>query len=102
MESTVQQNLDGIVRLCRQHKVRRLAVFGSAARAGFDPQRSDIDFLVKFEPIPVAERMRNLNALRGDLTALLDHTVDLVEEGAIRNPYILQSVVEQQQVLYAA
>jgi len=28
--------------------------------------------------------------------------VDLVEDGAIRNPYILKSVAEQEQVLYAA
>jgi hypothetical protein len=28
--------------------------------------------------------------------------VDLVEDGAIRNPYILQNVSRHQQVLYAA
>src|SRR5271169_2962072 len=38
-----------IAALCRRFGVRRLAVFGSAARgADFDPQRSDVDFLVEF------------------------------------------------------
>ena len=34
--------------LCRRFHVRRLEVFGSAARGDFDPARSDIDFLVEF------------------------------------------------------
>jgi predicted nucleotidyltransferase len=102
MESQIQCNLDEIIRLCRRHAVRRLAIFGSAVRADFDPQRSDIDLLVEFEPVPVAERMRNFSALREGLTELLQHEVDLVEDGAIRNPYVLKSVSEQQQILYAA
>jgi len=102
MESPIQRNLDEIIRLCRRHEVRRLAVFGSAVRADFDPQRSDIDFLVEFEPIPVADRMRNFSALRDGLAKALRHKVDLVEDGAIRNPYVLKSVFEQQQTLYAA
>jgi len=36
--------------LCRRFHVRRLDVFGSAARGDFDPVRSDLDFLVEFDP----------------------------------------------------
>jgi uncharacterized protein len=36
-----------IAELCRRFRVRRLDVFGSAARGGdFDPARSDVDLLV--------------------------------------------------------
>ena len=35
--------------LCRRFHVRRLDLFGSAARGDFDPVRSDIDFLVEFD-----------------------------------------------------
>ena len=36
-----------IADICRRFGVRRLAVFGSAARGqDFDPGRSDVDFLV--------------------------------------------------------
>jgi len=34
---------------CRQHGIRRLAVFGSALREDFGPE-SDVDLLVEFEP----------------------------------------------------
>ena len=38
--------------LCRRFGVRRLALFGSAARDDFDPERSDLDFLYEFEAKP--------------------------------------------------
>jgi predicted nucleotidyltransferase len=39
------------VDLCRRYGVRRLDVFGSAARgADFDVATSDVDFLVQFGP----------------------------------------------------
>jgi predicted nucleotidyltransferase len=100
--SPIQANLEEIATLCRHYQVRRLAAFGSILRGDFDPQRSDADFLVEFEPVPVALRIKNYLALREALTALLSRPVDLIEDGAIRNPYILQKVSEQQQVLYAA
>jgi hypothetical protein len=100
--SPVQTNLEEIVRLCRRYQVHRLAAFGSILRSDFDPQSSDADFLVEFEPVPVAVRMQNYLALREALASLLSRPVDLIEDGAIQNPYILQSVARQQQVLYAA
>jgi hypothetical protein len=35
--------------LCRRFHVRRLDLFGSAARGGFDLEQNDIDFLVEFD-----------------------------------------------------
>jgi uncharacterized protein len=102
MNSPVELNLEEIARLCRRYRVRRLAAFGSILRGDFEPERSDADFLVEFEPVPVAERMQNYLGLRGALAALLSRPVDLVEDGAIRNPYIFKNVAEQEQVVYAA
>src|SRR5271169_6659760 len=102
MESSIHNHLDQIGSLCRRYKVRRLVAFGSIVRADFDPRSSDADFLVEFEPVPVTDRMRSYLALRDGLSTLLNCPVDLIEDGAIRNPYILQKVSEQQQVLYAA
>lgn len=102
MAIPIQVDLEEIACLCRRYQVRRLAVFGSILRGDFDPLHSDADFLVEFEPVPVAIRMQNFLALREALTSLLARPVDLIEDGAIRNPYILQKVSEQQQVLYAA
>jgi hypothetical protein len=102
MSSLVESNLEEITRLCRLYSVRRLSVFGSILREDFDPERSDADFLVEFEPVPVATRIKNYLGLRGAPMSLLSRPVDLIENGAIRNPYILKSVAEQEQVLYAA
>jgi predicted nucleotidyltransferase len=86
-EETVQpdidENRDALAVICRRYGVARLEVFGSAARdAGFDPDRSDIDFLVTFEP-----RVRNDLATFGDLKdaleQLLKRPVDLVERESI-------------------
>jgi uncharacterized protein len=102
MESPIYSNLEAIAGLCRRYGVRRLAAFGSILRADFDPHGSDADFLVEFEPVPAAERMQNFLALREALGELLHRPVDLVEDGAIQNPYVLASLSEQQQILYAA
>jgi predicted nucleotidyltransferase len=101
MQSLIHANLESIAGLCRRYGVRRLAVFGSILRADFDPQGSDADFLVEFEPVPAAERMQNFLALKEALGRLLSRPVDLIESGAIQNPYILANVSEQQEVLYA-
>jgi len=34
--------------LCQRHEVRRLDLFGSAARGDFQPEQSDLDFIVQF------------------------------------------------------
>ena len=102
MQSLIEVHRQEIVRLCREHEVHRLAVFGSILRPDFDPVRSDADFLVEFEPVPVAVRMQHYLALRQALSSLLSRPVDLTEIGAIRNPYILQNVSQQQKLLYAA
>ena len=102
MNHRIQIDPQELAALCRRYRVRRLAAFGSILRDDFDPERSDADFLVEFEPISAAEEMKNYFALREDLISRLGRSVDLVEDGAIRNPYILQKIRDQQKVLYAA
>ena len=40
---------DDLAAFCREHGIKRLAVFGSALRDDFGPE-SDVDVLVEFEP----------------------------------------------------
>jgi predicted nucleotidyltransferase len=59
-----------IAEFCRRHRIRRLAVFGSALRDDFGPD-SDVDLLVEFEPgaapglIRLAGMERELESLVG-------------------------------------
>ncbi len=91
---------EAIAELCRRHGVTRLAVFGSAVTGDFDPERSDVDFLVEFT---VSENAFTAYFdLKGDLEALLSRPVDLVMPGALENPYFAASVRATAEDLYAA
>ena len=71
-----------IADLCRRFHVRRLEVFGSAARGtDFDPDRSDVDLLVTYEPDVPAPNLTEYFDLTEQLTALLGRPVDLVMSG---------------------
>ena len=51
MHLAVSGKQDTLAELCRRFHVRRLNVFGSAARGvDFDPRHGDFDFLIEFEP----------------------------------------------------
>jgi predicted nucleotidyltransferase len=66
--------------LCRRCHVQRLDLFGSAARGDFDPEHSDIDFLVEFDrEHPEALSFNTYFGLKEALEALLGRPVDLVE-----------------------
>ena len=45
-----EAKLRNLCALCREHGIVRLDMFGSAARADFDPARSDVDLVVDFAP----------------------------------------------------
>ena len=102
MHSLIEQKRPEISRICRLHLVRRLEVFGSAARGSdFNLATSDADFLVEFAP----GAQYGLDAylgLKAALESLLQRRVDLVEPGALRNPYVLADINRAREVVYAA
>ncbi len=91
-----------LAELCRSHRVRRLALFGSAVREDFDPEHSDLDFLVEFEPLAPGTYAHTYFELLEALQQLFGRPVDLVVESAIKNPYFRQSVEQNRTLLYAA
>jgi len=98
----VEEKRSEVARLCAGRGVRRLALFGSAATADrFDPAKSDLDFLVEFEPQPPARHADNYFGLMEDLQKLFGASVDLVEPGPITNPYFRQSIEKTQVEIYA-
>ena len=91
-----------IAELCQRFHVRRLDVFGSAARgADFDPARSDVDLLVTYLPghHPGIGAWQDL---RDALTALLGRPVDLVMDTAVENPFIREGIESSREPVYAA
>ncbi len=80
MHADIARKRDALAALCRKFGVTRLDVFGSAARGiDFDPQRSDIDFLVEFEDSSDSSALQQFFGLAEALEAELGQPVDLVE-----------------------
>lgn len=103
MHPIIENNRPRIEELCRQYHVARLEVFGSAAQGTFDPDRSDVDFLVEFESTAhLGPWMSEYFDLKGDLEALFGRSVDLVMPGAMRNPYFIREVDRTRRLLYAS
>jgi predicted nucleotidyltransferase len=87
--------------LCRKYHVRRLGLFGSAARGELTPE-SDIDLLVEFE----AGKAPSLWAqpeMRDAFGAIFGgRRVDLVPPEVLENPYRRKSILRDLKVLYEA
>ncbi len=92
--------LPSLRRIAQQHRVKRLELFGSVARG--EPNPSDYDFLVEFEPMEPLEHGRAYFKLLESLEQTLGASVDLIELEAIHNPYFLESIASERVLVYAA
>lgn len=101
-KTIVFDKLDEIHELCRKYNVQRLELFGSALRDDFAPERSDLDFLVVYEPQTPEEHYENFFGLWEALQALFGRDVDLVELSAVKNPYFRAEIETSKAPLYGA
>lgn len=87
-----------IAGFCREHRIRRLAVFGSVLRDDFGPE-SDVDVLVEFEPDfkPGWEYY----TLGADLERIVGRKVDLIPYRNV-HPYLRHEIYGQARPLYDA
>ncbi len=101
MHKIIVEKKDEIAAICLKYDVERLEIFGSAARGtDFDPLRSDVDFLVHYNP-PLFPGLaqRHLDMILA-LEEALERDVDLVRIGTIRNPYRKASINEDRVLIY--
>ncbi len=92
-------HINDINKLCYNHSVKSLYVFGSVLTENFNSE-SDIDFLVDFLPVNSKEYADNYYDLKYSLELVLNRKIDLLEEIAIKNPYFLQSIQNRKQIIY--
>lgn len=97
----IELNLHRIIDLCRKHKVKSLAVFGSILTDRFNDQ-SDVDLLVDFEPTDPEkfDYVTNFFDLQDSLESLLKRKVDLVVGSGLRNKYFINNINRTKQVIY--
>ena len=95
----ITQYTADIERLCAEHKVRRLYIFGSVLTEQFGND-SDVDLIVDFEPLHLDHYADNYFDFKFALEAILHRPVDLLEEKAIKNPYFRQAIENQRWLIY--
>lgn len=100
MNAKVQIDRNTIAEFCRKWRIRELSVFGSVLREDFSA-KSDVDFLVSFEPGAPLDIDRLLD-MKEELETRLGRPVDLVEKEAMRNPWRRHEILKTRQVIYAS
>lgn len=92
---------EDINKLCFQNKVKTLYVFGSVLSDKFS-KKSDIDLVVEIDandPYDYADSYFNLKFALQDL---FKRKVDLLENKAIKNQYIRQSIDQTKMLVYGS
>ncbi len=98
----ISQHADQLAEICRRHCVKRLEVFGSAAVGDFNPEKSDIDFLVEFDEHDDVSLFETRRDLTQALESLFNRSVDLVIFANVENPYFRTSVENTREPIFEA
>jgi hypothetical protein len=95
----IDQNIDQIIALCKKHKVASLFVFGSILTENFK-KSSVIDLLVDFSEVDLYDYADNYFDLKTSLEKVLKRQVDLLEDKAVKNPYLRKSIDSSKRLIY--
>ena len=83
---------------CARQPIRRLSVFGSAARNELTPD-SDIDLLVEYLP-DAAISLFDMGGHLTDLSEIVGRRVDLCTPDGL-SPYVRDEIIESARLIYA-
>ncbi len=101
MIALIEDNREAIVALCERFGIRRLSLFGSAAKGTFDPATSDLDFLVDLGEYDPGVARRYLGLIFA-LEQLFDRHVDVVTERAVKDPDFRRELDATARVIYGS
>lgn len=107
MVEIVEKNIPSIIELCKNHNLKSLYLFGSAADSKYFNEKSDIDFLYEYDFENYSgwnegdfDIVTNFFTLKEKLEKILGRKVDLVPN-KLRNPYLINSVEKSKKLIYA-
>jgi len=90
-----------IAALCRKYGVKKLSLFGSAARGKMKPE-SDVDLMIEFDPASTTS-LWDYPAMQDDFSALFDHRkVEFASPEILRNPFRRKTILPDLKTLYEA
>lgn len=88
--------------LCRTFGVRKLWVFGSAAKGDWNPESSDFDLAAEFGPPPEGlSPLRQFFGFQKEMETVLESKVDIVEWSGAKNPIFRRIVERTRKEIYA-
>jgi uncharacterized protein len=97
----LERYISDIKILCQKNKVKSLYVFGSVLTDRFT-DKSDIDLIVEIDSKDPLEYSDNYFNLKFALEELLDRQIDLLENRALRNPYLRENIDNSKTLLYVS
>lgn len=93
------KHINQIKQLCSTHQVKSLFAFGSVLTDDFNA-KSDIDFVVDIDNNNPLDYSDHYFALKFQLERLLEKPVDLLEERAIKNPFLKKQIDHTKVLIY--
>ena len=101
MNGIITDKIDKLKTLCKIYNVKTMYVFGSVCTTKFN-DGSDIDFLISFEDIPFDQYTDNYFDLHYKLQDLFGRNIDLLTDKSLSNPYFIQNLNKNKQLIYAS
>jgi predicted nucleotidyltransferase len=102
LHPTFYAQLPLVAKLFKEYKIKSAYAFGSVISDKFNTE-SDIDLLINFEdglePLERGEMWWNLH---DGLRDIFNREIDLLIEGSLKNPYLIEEINEKKQLIYAA
>jgi len=95
----VQVQKEWIAAFCRRWQIVEFSLFGSALREDFGPD-SDVGVLADFAPEAPWTLFEWVD-MRDELETIFGRRVDLVEKGAVRNPFRRHEIEATREIVYA-
>ena len=95
----ISDHIGQIKNLCDQHSVRSLFAFGSVTNDRFK-EDSDIDLVVDIDAADTLEYADHYFELKFQLEQILQREIDLLEQKAIRNPFLKQEIDRTKILVY--
>ena len=89
-----------MIALLKKHHITQAYLFGSVNTANFN-RKSDVDVLVSIdETLEPIEQGEHLILLWDELELLFGRKVDLLTERSLKNPYLIESINQNKQLIY--
>ncbi len=95
------EHMDQIKKMCALNKVKSLFAFGSITTSNFNSD-SDIDLIVEIDQTDPLSYSDSYFNLKFQLEKLLHRQIDLLEQKAIKNPYLKAEIENTKVLVYAS